>query len=314
MTFVPNYYSKFSCIAEKCTHNCCIGWEIDIDEETLGKYMHMGGTMGKRLKAGISFDETPHFVLSADERCPFLNSRGLCDIIAECGEDHLCEICKMHPRFVNTYSEFCEMGLGLCCEEAARIIVSEEMDFSLVCEELSETDNLFREAPLLVEAEFLSERAEIFEIIQNRSLSVAQNVSELCGRYGIDMSFPDMSSLCEIYLSLERLDHKWTELLEELSHSDIGAGCIGISEFERASRNLLCYFIYRHSAESLYDDDMESKVKFAVAGTFIIIALCEMHKEKSGNIAETDIAEYARMFSAEVEYSEENTQMLFEIL
>ena len=27
----PNYYPAFRCIADKCRHSCCIGWEIDID-------------------------------------------------------------------------------------------------------------------------------------------------------------------------------------------------------------------------------------------------------------------------------------------
>ena len=35
---VPNYYKDFLCIADKCRHSCCIGWEIDIDEETLEFY------------------------------------------------------------------------------------------------------------------------------------------------------------------------------------------------------------------------------------------------------------------------------------
>ena len=30
----PDYYNKFSCIADKCRHSCCVGWEIDIDENT----------------------------------------------------------------------------------------------------------------------------------------------------------------------------------------------------------------------------------------------------------------------------------------
>ena len=33
--FAPEYYKQFKCIADKCTHSCCIGWEIDIDEEAL---------------------------------------------------------------------------------------------------------------------------------------------------------------------------------------------------------------------------------------------------------------------------------------
>ena len=32
--YAPEYYKQFQCIADKCTHSCCIGWEIDIDEIT----------------------------------------------------------------------------------------------------------------------------------------------------------------------------------------------------------------------------------------------------------------------------------------
>ena len=31
----PSYYRQFRCIGSDCTDNCCIGWEIDIDPETL---------------------------------------------------------------------------------------------------------------------------------------------------------------------------------------------------------------------------------------------------------------------------------------
>ena len=35
LTVYPDYYSAFRCIAGACKHSCCIGWEIDIDEESL---------------------------------------------------------------------------------------------------------------------------------------------------------------------------------------------------------------------------------------------------------------------------------------
>ena len=79
-TVVPNYYDKFSCIASACKHSCCKGWEIDIDEETYSLYKCFDGEIGDRLKRCISLDDTPHFVLEEDERCPFLNEKGLCDI------------------------------------------------------------------------------------------------------------------------------------------------------------------------------------------------------------------------------------------
>ena len=81
----PNYYQNFQCIAEQCRHNCCIGWEIDIDEDTLSYYQALGGEMGARLKKEIATDSTPHFILGAHERCPFSNDGNLCDIITEYG-------------------------------------------------------------------------------------------------------------------------------------------------------------------------------------------------------------------------------------
>lgn len=46
----PDFYDKFKCIAEKCTDNCCIGWEIDIDENALEKYNAIEGGFGEELK------------------------------------------------------------------------------------------------------------------------------------------------------------------------------------------------------------------------------------------------------------------------
>ena len=54
--YVPDYYGKFKCIAEKCKHNCCIGWEIDIDSQSLEKYKSIGGTLGKRFAENICTD------------------------------------------------------------------------------------------------------------------------------------------------------------------------------------------------------------------------------------------------------------------
>ena len=37
----PDYYDTFKCKANLCTDNCCIGWEIDIDENTYEKYKNI---------------------------------------------------------------------------------------------------------------------------------------------------------------------------------------------------------------------------------------------------------------------------------
>ena len=61
---VPSYYKTFQCIADKCEHSCCIGWEIDIDEDSYEYYMGIGGAFGERLKEQtVTEDEEHSFVL-----------------------------------------------------------------------------------------------------------------------------------------------------------------------------------------------------------------------------------------------------------
>lgn len=79
----PDYYEKFKCIAGECRHSCCIGWEIDIDEEALSRFTSTQGELGEELKSKISCEDTPHFILSENERCPFLDERKLCRLITE---------------------------------------------------------------------------------------------------------------------------------------------------------------------------------------------------------------------------------------
>ena len=96
--YAPKYYEKFVCIADRCRHSCCIGWEIDVDRETAEKYKKMTDGYGLEIKKSLSHKGTTHFKLKKDDRCPHLNDHGLCKIILNVGEDCLCEICREHPR------------------------------------------------------------------------------------------------------------------------------------------------------------------------------------------------------------------------
>ena len=79
----PNYYKNFSCIADRCKHSCCIGWEIDIDEDSLAYYKSIDGEIGTLLSQNIEDDgENAHFrLVGKEERCPFLQENGLCRMI-----------------------------------------------------------------------------------------------------------------------------------------------------------------------------------------------------------------------------------------
>lgn len=123
---VPDYYKDFRCIADRCRHTCCKGWEVEIDEESLTRFERI-----PEIRDKIEYGEEPHFRLLDGEVCPFLLGSGLCKMILEHGENMLCQICTDHPRFRNYWSGRIEMGLGLVCEEAARIILTRDAPMKL---------------------------------------------------------------------------------------------------------------------------------------------------------------------------------------
>ena len=209
--FYPSYYDKFKCIASDCKHSCCIGWEIDIDSETYEYYKEIKGDIGKRLRENISVEETPHFILTREERCPFLRADGLCDIIKELSEDALCDICAVHPRFVNELSDRVEVGLGLCCEEAARIILTEKERVSLLCKE----DDVYGNELSEHEREILNVRADALSVIQNRELELLERVSRLASEFLLFVP-SDGRAVLDMLKPLERLDSSFDEMIADL--------------------------------------------------------------------------------------------------
>ena len=183
----PDYYSLFRCIAGRCRHNCCIGWEIDVDGDSLAAYDQIGGEMGERLHKCIDRSgEMPHFILSEQERCPFLNGKNLCDLILYGGEGMLCQICTDHPRYRSFFSERTEIGVGLCCEEAARLILTKPEKTTLVVTGEGELDE---EGTAL-----LTLRDHLFAIAQNREEPINQRMEQIlsaCGAHVPDVPLRD---------------------------------------------------------------------------------------------------------------------------
>lgn len=177
MLLQPNYYDSFECIADKCKDNCCIGWEIDIDDNTYEEYMKLNGTLGNRLKESIETTDGVHsFKLDKNERCPFLNSDNLCDIICELGKDKLCHICKHHPRYINNYEDITETGLGLACEEACRIILNQQAPTYIINSNTKQKFTLEKSSSKSF-AYLYNVRDIIISILQNRNYNIQQRLS-----------------------------------------------------------------------------------------------------------------------------------------
>lgn len=306
----PEYYTKFQCIAEKCRHSCCIGWVIDVDEDTLAYYHSIEGAFGERLQRGIDADgETAHFIMGEGERCPFLNQTGLCDIITELGEESLCQICTDHPRFRNFYADRTEIGLGLCCEAAGALILKQKEKMKLIVlgedDEPEEADD--------ADKSLLDWREELISLAQNRKMSIRERAEAILKAAEMTLPARTDAQWADSFLALERLEENWTVRLQEWKETDISAApALDTQEWETAFEQLLVYFLYRQLPLALDDGEYEGRAAFAVLSCWVIYRLCQVYAVLHGRIDLDDLVEIARQYSAEIEYSDENTEAVLD--
>ncbi len=290
----PNYYQQFKCIASSCKHNCCIGWEIDIDEDTLHYYQSIPGDFGLRLKENIALEETPHFILAPNDRCPFLSNHNLCSIISEFGEDALCAICADHPRFRNEFANRTELGLGLCCEAAGRLILGQTEKTTFI-EDQAEDETFSPE-----EQAFLQLRERIFSILQDRTLPLKlrlEQVGALCG----NAPLKPLEEWIDIFRRLERMDPTWDKYLVLFNEPTF-------TRWENALEKAAVYFTYRHLAGAMEDGLFAERIRFIILSVRILAALTEHTDDFE------QVVDIARLYSAEIEYSDQNIDILLQHL
>ena len=317
----PDYYTDFRCIADKCKHNCCIGWEIDIDEYTRSYYeeiisakpAEIPSSFINRLSEGISYsDDAAYFRLAENERCPFLNKNNLCDIILTLGEDSLCSICTDHPRFRNYFTDRTEVGLGLCCEEAARLILMKP-DKTELC---VLGDDYGSELLSSDEQTAIAMRSTVFVIIQDRSIPFEIRLRKMTDYCGITLPQKSHAEWTDIFLSLERLDDKWGELLTK--YRDFAPDEFDFTKlesFDACFEQLTVYLAFRYFSDGVLQNTAGKTAAFIalccnmIRNLFAAIMLSAVSSDLSYMLIEI-----VRMFSAEVEYSDCNIEQLMMVL
>jgi lysine-N-methylase len=326
---MPDFYPDFHCIGSACQDNCCISWEIDIDSETAQRYRQVGGALGERLQKEIDWEEPAHFRLAEKDRCPFLNAQNLCDLYQQLGEDSLCQICQDHPRFRNVIGDREEIGLGLCCEEAVRLLISHLQPLGWIEEE---TPEIGEEEPLLPMV--LQVRAQLLDILQDRSQPLPERMEialsttfqiqqEWEGEAGSPIPWAEIwAAFWNTLEQMEILDeenwpilrervkafvqaHPWQEI-HSLWETDWNAACI----YEQ----LLVYFLYRYLIQAAWDGELLARFWFAVASVTIIAILDAIGQDTDGNLTQTQRVFHIKAYSKEVEYSEENLDACLEAL
>ena len=270
--YAPKYYNEFVCIADKCRHSCCIGWEIDVDDETAETYEKMTDGYGLEIKKSLSHKGTTHFKLKKDDRCPHLDENGLCKIILNIGEDSLCAICREHPRFYNYTARGKEVGLGMSCEEAC------EWDFDAI-----------------------AERESIFTILSLDSLSHGEKLQLLGEKYSVSPALISDDDWRDRLSSLEYLDDSHKSLFACYSSASITE-----KSLEKPLERALAYFVFRHCSTAEDPTELRAALGFSLFCERLLASVCAQN-----GITELSAAvNFARIISEELEYSEENTDAL----
>lgn len=239
-----------------------------------------------------------------------ITNTNLCDIISALGEDALCDICADHPRFRNYFSDREEIGLGLCCESAGQLILGSKEKTHLVCI----YDDGEKES-LTTEEEFvLKLREALFSIVQNREKMVDERIKDAFEFFSMKPKERKITEWAEIFLSMERLDEKWTELLLKMKNApEVSDAILCENEFEIIFEQLLHYFIYRQFSLSAEEGRIKERLIFAVESCLFIRKICAFHKKNYGRLSLDDIVEYSRMYSSEMEYSDENIEKYLDL-
>ena len=251
----PYYYNDFKCIADKCPDTCCAGWQIVIDDETLEKYSNEKDEFSYRLKNSIDWGEGVFF--QNNGRCAMLNDNNLCDLVTAKGEVGLCRTCHMYPRHIEEFEGVREYSLSLSCPVAARIILEDTNKLVFDIEENEDIDPLeeeFEDFDFFMYTQLEQARDVIYEIIQNRDLSVDMRMSyimdmarkfqnavdeqevyrmeEIADEYkplegkilqaseleqiSDNIRFEKVKSAYELFKELEVLRQDWPEIIEDL--------------------------------------------------------------------------------------------------
>ncbi len=301
--YVLNYCLNFECVAGDCKHSCCKGWEIFIDENTLDSYKSNTTVFSSTLKNGINFKRSK-FKTDKRKKCAFLNDVGLCDIITNLGKDSLCQVCRDHPRFRSFFGDRIEMGLGFCCEEATRIILSyrEEIEPVLI------SDDGGCEALDFNQKNLLEFRKKALDIVQDETLTIGDRVNMLLKECKANVLEKDLNKTLKTFLSFEIIDKEWVKRLK------------GIDVLKTTTEsNLASYFkqfmvnsLYRHLSDAEDTVFVRARAIACVISWWIINSVFI-----SENSEKTDdfilICDIVRAFSTEVEYSQKNLNKLYDL-
>ncbi len=273
---------------------------MSIDEKSLALYKNESSAFRNKLNEGINYKKSS-FRADKKGRCAFLNEKGLCEIILNLGEKSLCQVCSDHPRFRTFLGDRVEVGLGFCCEEATRIILSFE---GKIAPELVSDDNECGQLDF-IEQSLLDFRQKALDKIQNDDENINKRMDELLTICNAKIEATDYNKIIKKFLSLERLNKSWTKRLKSVRKNALVKGTA--EKLAHYAEQFLINSLYRHLCNAEDTFDARARAISIVVSWWIINSIYKLEEKDEFNA----LCDIVREYSAEVEYSQNNLDKLF---
>lgn len=345
-----DYFDAFQCIAGDCKDTCCVGWELDIDEASFEKYKRVRGKFGEKLRSFMvegreENGECNTFRLKGN-RCPFLNEKNLCELYIELGKASLCTVCREYPRFKLDYGNKREKGLSLSCEVVGALVFSRDDKVGFEEKEIFDEETT-EDGEIYYSKEIERMREVCLNVLQDRKRAVKDRIYsffsylEKAQRCLNQEEFSDLEwheeeeegnftgsridlkvfyeEVLFLLRGLEVLGNEWETVYQELedffSDEENSKWKESILEGEKTEiwyEQLMVYLVFRYMMKAVYDADVLSKGKFILFSFIVILMMMRLKVRKQGKFEIEDMIDVARIYSKEVEHSEENIAYLME--
>lgn len=325
-TCIPDYFDEFHCLAGVCPDTCCGQWEIVVDPAAKARYLAVEGPLGEKIRAALTQVDGEDCMVLDHGRCPLLTEQGLCPIVTELGEEFLSTTCHTHPRFTEIYGGYQETMLSVSCPEAARLLLTRKTPLTF---EIRTDDTPPEPTDLDADLFFtlLAGREAAFDLAQDRTRPLSDRLALLlCFARRLDgcLDRPRTAqALTELYREREYQDRqlvriarlrRWgaltdvRQLLEAMEHlsADFPAQLTQLEKPDLtqdaiALEQLTVYFLFRWWLKAACNGYLWRQAAAAVVSVLAVAAL----RRTMG-----DVTRAARLYSKEVEHSEENMDLL----
>ncbi len=297
-----NNVVNFKCIDRACKKSCCKLWQIKIDKKSLNKYKELSAS-DNRFSENVDFSSAT-FNMTKNGDCKFLNKEGLCDLILGYGEGCLCQTCKTHPRFKSFFKGVTETGIGLSCEEGARLILTAKDKLKLVENKSGKSVCLtgqIKDNRSLSSwnKEVLKFRRRAISITQNRKLNISSRIEQLIKLSKTDIKNLPLKNWIYFLSGLERLDLDSNYFYQKLCDSNLNFNDLDLDKKEEQIpyEQLISYLLFRHLSKAQDYIDLYLYTSLCILLFYTVIL---------GQARGEQLINSARIISTEIEYCEEN--------